>query len=489
MRGMRRSALDVFDNPVLVGAVTILVVMVAVYLSYIAENGLPFIPTYNVKVEVQNAGELVKNASVRIGGARVGQILTITPEPANKQYKQPYAQLGLSLEKSLEPLPANTKYQVRLSSVLGGQYLELIPGTETGPHPATVPDGGTLALTDNPKTNHNIPYVDLSTAFDTFGPKTQAGIRSATNQLGDAFAGRGNDFNDGIHNTRLLIGPLENLLRLFAAPSTDLSGFVTGLAATTGALAPVAPTFSALLADGATTFNALQNSNLGGAIDQLPSTESLATTVLNNADPVLSDAAVIIRDLRPGAKLLPSTGKRLDVLLRAAPPVFRALPPVATGIEQALGATRKLAEDPASTEVFHVLGTNDLGTAGSSALIGLGAILNSVAPEQFACNIAGLWVANFQSAISEGDGVSAWLRFSPVIDGAELTEASKPSNDLHTNYYPVENGQQCQAGNEVYSGSQSIGNPGTTAGYNAATMNTSPPAGVLAEGQKVGLVP
>ncbi|HWF55624.1 MAG TPA: MlaD family protein [Solirubrobacteraceae bacterium] len=482
MRSARRSAFEVFDNPVLVGTVTILIIMVAVYLSYIAENGLPFVPTYNVKVQVADAAELVKNADVRVGGARVGQVLTITPEVGNKQYPHPYAELGLSLQKSLEPLPTNTKYQVRLASVLGGKYVELIPGTSK----QGVPDGGTLTLTQNPATNHNIPFVDLDTAFRVFGPKTQAGIRSASAQLGDAVAGRGTDFNDAIHNTRLLIGPLENLLRLLAAPSTNISGFVTGLAATTGALAPVAPTVSALLANGATTFSALASSNLGGALDQIPPTESLATTVLTNAEPVLSDAATIVQDLKPGAALLPGTAMRLDALLRASPPVFKQLPAVASGLQSALAATKRLAVDPASTEVFTALGSNDLATTGASAFVGLGAILNAVAPAQFACNVAGEWVSNFASALSEGDGVSAWLRFSPLIDAGQLLQAAKPSPDLHMNYSPIEDSQQCQAGNEVYSGTQAIGNPATTSTY---VTPTAPPAGVLALGRKVGLVP
>ena len=42
MRG--RAASSVFANPVLVGAVTVLVVIVAVFLSYNANNGLPFVP-------------------------------------------------------------------------------------------------------------------------------------------------------------------------------------------------------------------------------------------------------------------------------------------------------------------------------------------------------------------------------------------------------------------------------------------------------------
>ena len=47
-------------------------------------------------------------------------------------------------------------------------------------------------------------------------------------------------------------------------------------------------------------------------------------------------------------------------------------------------------------------------------------------------------------------------------------------------------GGQCQAGNEVYSGTQAIDNPGHTS---ATVDQTSPPAGVYALGQKAGLVP
>ena len=82
MRTGRRAVTEIFDNPILIGTITLLVVALAVFLSYIAENGLPFVPTYDINVQVANAGELVKNADVRIVGARVGQVLTIQPEPA-----------------------------------------------------------------------------------------------------------------------------------------------------------------------------------------------------------------------------------------------------------------------------------------------------------------------------------------------------------------------------------------------------------------------
>jgi ABC-type transporter Mla subunit MlaD len=372
---------------------------------------------------------------------------------------------------------------VRLASVLGGKYVEIIPGqVKTG----GLPDGGTFTLDTNPARNHNIPFVDLDTAFGTFGPKTRQGLRSAVRDFGEAVAGRGTQFNNAIHSTRQLIGPLENLLRLFASKSTHLSTFISGLAGTTAAFASVAPTFNSLLADGATTFAALENSALGQTIDQSPATEAVGTVVLTNAQPVLSDAATIVHDLRPAAALLPTASQRLDEIVTSATPVFRRVPPLASELQVALAAVDALAKDPAATQTFKVLGSSDLATFGASAFVGLGAILRTVASSQFACNVAGIWLRNFASGLSEGDNVAPWLRFEPIIDPAELFQTPTISSDLHINYYPKENNSECQAGNEVYTGPQRIGDPGHTS---TVVDNTAPPAGVLERGQRVGLVP
>ncbi|MBI5311186.1 MAG: MCE family protein, partial [Actinobacteria bacterium] len=62
---MRRRN-GVADNPVLVGAGTILVILVMVMLSYNANEGLPFVPTYNIRAEVPGGANLVKGNDVRI---------------------------------------------------------------------------------------------------------------------------------------------------------------------------------------------------------------------------------------------------------------------------------------------------------------------------------------------------------------------------------------------------------------------------------------
>jgi virulence factor Mce-like protein len=483
MRATRKAAGALFDNPVLLGTLTILVVSIAVYLSYIAENGLPFVPTYEINVDVASAGQLIKNADVRIGGARVGQVLTITPEPATKAWPHPFARLGLTLDSGLAPLPADTHYRIRLASVLGGNYVEIVPGHDRH---GGLADGGTFTLSTNKRQNHDLGFVDLDQAFRTFGPKTQAGLRGSLAGLGTAVAGRGAQVNDSIVSLDELMGPLQNLLGLLQAPDTRLSDFIAGLSATTGALAPVAPTIDSLLNTSATTFLALDRSSLGATLDQLPPTESLATGVLTRSQPVLADAARIVQALKPGARLLPTAADSVDRVVTAATPVFKKAPILASDLQSAVVAVDAVATDPASSETFKVLGSSDLGTLGASAFLGLGAILRTVSSAQFACNVAGLWVRNFASALSEGDSAGGWLRFSPILDLNQEFQAGTPASDLHLNSYPIEDSSQCQAGNEVYSAGQLIGNPPRTS---TVVDDTTPPPGVLERGRNAGLVP
>ena len=119
MRRRRTGSSALTASPVLVGAVTLLVSIVAVFLSYNANSGLPFVPTYDLKAELPNAANLVKGNEVRIGGARVGVISEIDAKP-NPDGK-PTAVLDMKLEESLAS-PAD-RLDLR-------RALEVRPGTE-----------------------------------------------------------------------------------------------------------------------------------------------------------------------------------------------------------------------------------------------------------------------------------------------------------------------------------------------------------------------
>src|SRR5262249_55407445 len=126
----RRRSGSLAGSPLLIGAVTTLIIVVAVFLSYNANNGLPFVPTYNIKVELPETSGLQKANQVRIAGTRIGVISRLSPhmDPATGRIT---AIADLKLEKKVEPLPANTKAIVLSVSTIGLKYLELEKGNSS----------------------------------------------------------------------------------------------------------------------------------------------------------------------------------------------------------------------------------------------------------------------------------------------------------------------------------------------------------------------
>ena len=77
MRGGRAGSLAA--SPTLVGAVTVLVVIVAVFLSYQANRACPSSRPTSSRPQLPNANTLVPGNEVRVGGIRVGQIESVEP--------------------------------------------------------------------------------------------------------------------------------------------------------------------------------------------------------------------------------------------------------------------------------------------------------------------------------------------------------------------------------------------------------------------------
>ena len=112
----RRPTSALVASPVLVGAVTVLVAMISVFLAYNANNGLPFVPTYDVKAEIPGGSNLVVGNEVRLGGFRVGVVERILPGGGRRRRargqraprtpssrRSPWS--TLKLDKQVEPLP------------------------------------------------------------------------------------------------------------------------------------------------------------------------------------------------------------------------------------------------------------------------------------------------------------------------------------------------------------------------------------------------
>ena len=228
---MRRSAPALAASPVLVGAVTVLVTIVAVFLSYNANTGLPFVPTYDLKANLPNASQLVEGFEVRIGGARVGQVSAI--EPKQREDGSTYAQITMKLDKEIEPLPADSALLVRPRSALGLKYVELRPGSGR----AGFRNGATI-----PIRRARPEVVEIDDLFNMFDEKARAGSRNSLDGYGEGLAGRGQDLNLALAELRPLLEDLEPVARNLADPETRLDRFFRELGDAAAEAAPVAET-------------------------------------------------------------------------------------------------------------------------------------------------------------------------------------------------------------------------------------------------------
>jgi ABC-type transporter Mla subunit MlaD len=453
-------------NPVLIGAVTVLAVIVAVFLAYNANNGLPFVPSYNLHVQVADASELTHGAEVHMGGALVGFVASV--EPARLPSGQPIAVLNLKLDKSVGSLPVDSTFTIGLQGAIGQKYLAIGLGDSrrTWASGATVPMSQTSAT------------VDLDQVLDMFSPPTRAGVTASTIGFSDGLAGRGTGVNDAIGAFVPLLGDLRPVARNLAAPHTDLAGFLHGLERFSGALAPVAGTQASLFVALDSTFRALASVSVPSLQDFISDTPPAFNSVIANSPtirPFLTDSAALFAELRPGFATLSTSA---PVLADAFAAGVRNLPGTAALDQRLVGLSQHLESYGQTPAVQQGLDRLTL-TAFS-----LRAPLDFLTPVQSSCNYVTLFLRNVASLLSESTASGTSLRFSLVAIDDVLGGESNPSNQpyttpvsnpaaehgpLHVNPYPNTDSPgetaECAAGNEPYSGAAAaIGNPSGNVG-------------------------
>jgi ABC-type transporter Mla subunit MlaD len=365
--------------------------------------------------------------------------------------------VSLKLEKQLQPLPADTVVTIRPRSPLGLRYLELRPGRSK----EEIPQGGRIPL------RQARPIVELDEAIDAFDAPTRQGLRGVVRELGDGVAGRGLDLNRTIDDFGPFVAVLDPVARNLASPRTNLAGLIQGLQATTAAVAPVEASLGSLVDGAATTLAAIAAAEpeLGQILDEAPATEATTTRVLRRVRPVLAGGARLLRDIEPGARMLPTASRRLASAFEAGTPTLRRAVSLADRLDDTLAALRELVTDPA---------TSGSVTKLTEVVSSLEPTLRFLNPFQVRCNYLGLWTRNASSTVSEGDENGTWFRFITVAQTDEILQRATPAPKLHMNVYGStgQNGE-CEVGNEPYLPGQRIGPvPGMQPGY---TQATAPP--------------
>src|SRR3954453_13266438 len=246
MGGRGKTSASAIASPVLVGAVTVLVVIVGVYLAYNANKGLPFVPTYDVKAEIPNGQKLIEGNEIRLGGFLVGTVNRMQPKTVTTGGRtRTIAVVDMKLNKDVEPLAVDSRVAVRPRSALGLKYLDIVPGRSKKTFEAsdTIPLGQAAPSA--------VEYEDV---FSTFDKKTRNNARTALKGFGDAFAARGASINQAIAAFNPFFRHLTPVMRTLSDPNTRLVNFFKNINQASAEVVPVAKIQAGVFGKAAKTF-------------------------------------------------------------------------------------------------------------------------------------------------------------------------------------------------------------------------------------------
>lgn len=388
----RRTNHSIVASPVLVGAVTVLVAIISVFLAYNANKGLPFVPTYDVEAEIPGGSNLVVGNEVRMGGFRIGVVDEILPGvagPGQRARDQDVEQraiavVRLKLDKQVEELPVDTRVQIRPRSALGLKYISLAPGASR----ETLAAGSTIPLAQSMKP------IEIDEFFGIQNEEFRSNLQEVYAGYGNALAGRGVGINVVIQDLVPLLERLEPVMRNLSAPETELDNLFVQLGRTSRQIAPVADTYARLFVNMGTTFEALSRNeeSLRGLIERLRPTLDVGIDSFKVQRPFLRDTADLSERLRPVAVEIERSLPLVSDAFEVGAPVQSRAPVLYRETERVFESLDGLAQNPAT-----LLGLSELRRTLEIAT----PLVEYVAPYQTVCNYWNYYWTGLSEHVSE----------------------------------------------------------------------------------------
>src|SRR3954449_1042470 len=292
---------------VALGALAVAVVVVAVVLLTGGSQ-------HTYKLRFQNAGQLVKDDDVQVGGRRVGSVRKIELTPNNQ------ARITIAVDNDFAPLHDGTTAVIRATSLSGvaNRYVALTPGPNSN---RKLDDGDTLG------TDRTTAPVDLDQLFNTLDPKTRKGLQQVIQGTAAQYQGQGPKvqqaakyFSPALSTSSRLVSELNRDSQIFRDFVINSSKTVTAIASRRGDLAN-------LVTNANTTAAAIGSENvaLARALGLLPGTLRQANTTFVNLPSTLDDLDVLVNASKPATKNLAKFFKELRPLVRDAEPTIADL--------------------------------------------------------------------------------------------------------------------------------------------------------------------
>ncbi|MDX6622938.1 MAG: phospholipid/cholesterol/gamma-HCH transport system substrate-binding protein [Solirubrobacterales bacterium] len=259
----------------------------------------------------QNAGQLVPDNQVLVGGSPVGSVESIDLTEEN------LAAVHVEVDQELHE---GTTAVIRATSLSGvaNHYVSISPGPNSNP---ALDDGAEvgLASTTTP--------VDLDQFFNTFPPTVRKGLSNFFKGNATIYAGQGENANEAykyfgpaLNRTTAFVGELnadQRLFERFVVSSADLATTV----------AERGEALSSAIGNANSAFNAIAAENVAfdETLRELPPTFRQANTTFVNLRAALDDLDPLVETAKPATKDLAPFLAELRPVLSKFRPVLRNL--------------------------------------------------------------------------------------------------------------------------------------------------------------------
>jgi phospholipid/cholesterol/gamma-HCH transport system substrate-binding protein len=292
---------------VALGALAVAVVVVAIILLSGGSE-------HTYKLVFENAGQLVKDDDVQVGGRRIGSVRKIELTNNNQ------AQITIAVDNDFAPLHEGTTATIRATSLSGvaNRYIALVPGPNSA---RKLDDGDTLG------TDKTTTPVDLDQLFNTLDPKTRRGLQQVIQGTAAQYEGQGPNVQKAAKYFSPAISTSTQLVRELNRDSRTFQDFIVNSSRTVTAIASRRDDLSNLVSNTNATAKAIgdQNVALARALGLLPGTLRQANTTFVNLRATLNDLDVLVAASKPATKNLAPFFAKLRPLVRDARPTIHDL--------------------------------------------------------------------------------------------------------------------------------------------------------------------
>jgi phospholipid/cholesterol/gamma-HCH transport system substrate-binding protein len=262
---------------------------------------LPLKPKgYRFGVSFPRSFALAEESDVRISGVEVGHVVSLGTGADGRTHAT------LEIAGRYAPIRANMHAILRVKTLLGETYVQLIPEGGTGPY---LPDEGHLS---NAQVEPSVTLDDILSAFDA---KTRRDFQIWQTSVARGIAGRGEDINASFAQLEPFVESANRLVTLLDAQEGAVRELVRNTGVVFNALASRDHQLEGSIVNGERTFHAAAEASqaFAEAFEALPTFEHNSTVALKETDRFAAIANPYFEEFRP-------TERQLSATLNAAKP-------------------------------------------------------------------------------------------------------------------------------------------------------------------------